>query len=75
MPYDDLVSTHVGSNSVVAFPSDTKIIKLDENKGTDYLLILFSTEKLDAAALAATMSKTGGGLSAKIKAALGKKAD
>ena len=25
LPYDDMISTHVGANSVVAFPSDTKL--------------------------------------------------
>jgi len=73
LPFDDLTSTHVGSNSVVAFPSDTKIIKMDENKGTDYLLILYSKEPLDMDEMLADMNKTKGGLSAKIMAALGDK--
>lgn len=73
LPYDDMISTHVGANSIVAFPSDTKIVKLDENKGTDYMLILFSTEKLNSADIATAMSNASGGLSAKIKAALGDK--
>lgn len=73
LPYDDLTSTHVGRNSVVAFPSDTKVIKLDGNKGSDYLLILFSTEKLDVAGIAARMNASQGGLSAKIKQVLGNK--
>jgi hypothetical protein len=73
LPFDDLVSTHVGSNSIVAFPSDTKIIKMDENKGTDYLLILYSKSPLDMNAMLASMNQTKGGLSAKIMAALGDK--
>ena len=73
LPFDDLTSTHVGSNTVVAFPSDTKIIKLDENKGTDYLMILYSKEKLNMDEMMAVMNKTKGGLSAKIIAALGDK--
>jgi hypothetical protein len=73
LPFDDLTSTHVGSNSIVAFPSDTKIIKMDENKGTDYLLILYSKEPLDMNEMLADMNKTQGGLSAKIIAALGDK--
>ncbi|MBK7171732.1 MAG: DUF4384 domain-containing protein [Bacteroidales bacterium] len=73
LPFDDLTSTHVGSNSIVAFPSDTKIIKMDENKGTDYLLILYSKEPLDMNDMLADMNKTKGGLSAKIIAALGDK--
>jgi len=73
LPFDDLISTHIGSNSISAFPSDTKVVKMDEQKGTDYLLILYSTEKLDATAIANTMSNVSGGLSKKIKAALGNK--
>ncbi|MBK7213226.1 MAG: DUF4384 domain-containing protein [Bacteroidales bacterium] len=73
LPFDDLTSTHVGSNSIVAFPSDTKIIKMDENKGTDYLLILYSKEPLNMTEMLADMNNTKGGLSAKITAALGDK--
>jgi hypothetical protein len=73
MPYDDLISTHVGANSVVAFPSEKKVVKMDDNKGTDYMLILYSTEKLDSKAIAEKMSATKGGLSKKIKAVLGDK--
>ena len=73
MPFDDLISTHVGANSVVAFPSEKKIVKMDDNKGTDYMLILYSTEKLDSKAIAETMTAMQGGLSSKIKAALGSK--
>lgn len=73
MPYDDLISTHLGANSVVAFPSEKKVVKMDDNKGTDYMLILYSTEKLDSKAIAEKMTATTGGLSSKIKAALGDK--
>ncbi len=73
MPYDDLISTHLGANSVVAFPSEKKVVKMDDNKGTDYMLILYSTEKLDSKSIAEKMSATTGGLSGKIKAALGDK--
>ena len=73
LPFDDLTSTHVGSNTVVAFPSDTKIIKLDDNKGTDYLMILYSKQKLNMDEMLAAMNQTKGGLSAKIMAALGDK--
>ena len=73
LPFDDMMSTHIGANSVVAFPSDTKVVKMDEQKGTDYMLILYSKEKLDAGAIASAMSNMKGGLSKKIKAALGDK--
>jgi hypothetical protein len=73
LPFDDMTSTHVGANTVVAFPSDTKIIKMDENKGIDYLLILYSKEKLNMDEMINTMGNKQGGLSAKIMAALGNK--
>ena len=73
LPFDDMTSTHVGANTVVAFPSDTKIIKMDENKGIDYLLILYSKEKLNMDEMMTTMGNKQGGLSSKIIAALGNK--
>lgn len=73
LPFDDMQSTHVGANSTIAFPSDRKVVRLDENKGTDYLLILYSAEKLDAKKIAADMNGMTGALSTKIKAALGDK--
>jgi hypothetical protein len=73
LPFDELTSTHVGSNTIVAFPSDTKVIKLDENKGVDYLMILYSKEKLNMDEMLNTMNKNQGGLSAKIMSALGNK--
>ncbi|MBS1729478.1 MAG: DUF4384 domain-containing protein [Bacteroidetes bacterium] len=73
LPYDDMISTHVGTNSSIAFPSDTKSVKLDDNKGTDYLLILYAAEKLDAKQIAADMNEMDGALSTKIKTVLGDK--
>jgi hypothetical protein len=73
LPYDDMISTHVGANSSIAFPSDTKSVKLDDNKGTDYLLILYSAEKLDAKKIADDMNNMSGALSTKTKTALGDK--
>ncbi len=73
LPFDDNMSPHIGSNSTVAFPSETKIVKMDANPGTDYMLILYSPEPLDAKQMLLQMNNTGGGLSAKIHAALGSK--
>lgn len=73
LPFDDMQSTHVGANSTIAFPSDRKVVRLDENKGTDYLLILYSAEKLDAKKIAADMNGMSGALSTKIKTVLGDK--
>ena len=71
LPFDDNMSPLIGANSELAFPSETKIIKMDDNPGTDYLLILFSQEKLDEKELYTIMQSTKGGLTTKIKAALG----
>lgn len=73
LPFDDKMSPHVGPNSVVAFPSESKVVKMDDNPGTDYLLLLYSTQKLDPSEIARVMSATSGGLSGKIRAALGDK--
>ncbi|CAN5393780.1 hypothetical protein BH11BAC3_BH11BAC3_02890 [soil metagenome] len=73
LPFTDNISTLVGSNSTIAFPSDTKVIKMDENKGRDYLLILYSATKLDAKAMAEKMNSMKGALSDKIKILLGNK--
>jgi Papain family cysteine protease/Domain of unknown function (DUF4384) len=71
LPFDDNMSPHIGPSSTVAFPSETKIVKMDANPGTDYMLILYSPEPLDAKQMLLQMNNTGGGLSAKIHAALG----
>lgn len=73
LPFDDLMSPHIGPNSTVAFPSETKIVKMDSNPGTDYLLILYAPEPLNTQLLLAAMNNTPGGLSAKVSAALGDK--
>lgn len=73
LPFADNMSPHIGSNSTVAFPSETKVVKMDENPGKDFLLILYSKEKLDAAALHVKMNAVGGSLSKKIAASLGDK--
>ena len=73
MPFDDNMSPRIGANSQVAFPSEKKVVKMDDNAGTDYMLILYSKEPLDAAQMLTKMNAAKGGLSQKIKAALGDK--
>lgn len=73
LPFADNVSTLVGGNSTIAFPSDTKIIKMDENKGRDYLLILYAATSLNAKQLVEQMNGMKGALSDKIKSILGNK--
>ena len=45
LPFDDNMSPHIGPSSTVAFPSETKIVKMDANPGTDYMLILYLSLK------------------------------
>ncbi|SFC87118.1 C1 family peptidase [Spirosoma endophyticum] len=71
LPASDDVSPLLGKNNTVAFPSESGAIRMDNNPGKDYLLILYSQKPLDASTLLAKMSQTSGGLSAKIRAALG----
>lgn len=73
LPFADNMSPHIGSNSTVAFPSETKVVKLDQNPGTDYLLILYSQERLNAEEMLNTMNGLQGGLTQKIRTALGNK--
>jgi hypothetical protein len=73
LPFADNMSPHIGANSTVAFPAENKVIKMDDNPGTDFLLVLYSQERLDAAGMLATMNTMKGGLSQKIKMALGNK--
>jgi Domain of unknown function (DUF4384) len=73
LPYEDLISTHLGANSVVAFPSEKKVVKMDETKGTDFMLILYSTEPIVSKSIAEKMNAIKGSLSQKIKIVLGDK--
>ncbi|RZM10292.1 MAG: DUF4384 domain-containing protein, partial [Pedobacter sp.] len=73
LPFADNISTHVGKNSTIAFPSDTKVVQLDDQKGSDFLLILYAAEKLDAKDIAAKMNDMKGPFSTKIKTILGNK--
>ena len=69
-PFDESISPLLGKNSTVAFPSETKVIRMDENKGTDYLLILYSKKPLDLKTLLQQMKQQPGNLLAKAKASL-----
>lgn len=57
------------SNSV-AFPNEDYYIRMDENKGKDYLIILYSKEKLDINSIAKDMENNFGHVSIKVKRAL-----
>lgn len=71
LPFADNMSPLIGPNSVLAFPSERKVIRMDNQPGTDYLLILYSSERLDPAAIRSQMDSTEGDFSTRIQAALG----
>lgn len=71
LPFEDGMSPLIGANSQLAFPSEKKVIRMDNNPGTDYLLILFSQQKLDEKELLEKMQSTEGSLTSKVKNALG----
>lgn len=72
-PYNDQVSPLVGANSIIAFPSDTKVIRMDNNPGTDYLMVLFSQEPLDVTEVMNNLRSANGSLTSKLASALGDK--
>ena len=67
------MSPLIGANSQLAFPSEKKVIRMDDNPGTDYLLILFSQQELNQNELFNALQNTSGSLTTKIKTALGDK--
>ncbi len=73
LPFDDNMSPRIGAHSQVAFPSESKVVRMDNNPGSDYMLILYCQEPLDANDILEKMNRQSGGLSQKIKAALGDK--
>ncbi|MCH6256890.1 DUF4384 domain-containing protein [Puniceicoccaceae bacterium K14] len=73
LPFADNMSPHIGPNSTIAFPSERKVVRMDNQPGTDYLLLLYSEEPLDIEALKESMSANSGTLSLKIAQSLGNK--
>ncbi len=71
LPFADNMSPLVGPDSVIAFPSERKVVRMDTTPGTDYLLLLYSEEKLDLPELIAAMNANEGTLSLKVHQALG----
>lgn len=71
LPFEDGMSPLVGPDSTVAFPSETKVVRMDNQPGSDFLLVLYTDKPFDTNAALAAMQGTPGGLSAQIKKALG----
>ncbi len=71
LPFEDGMSPLVGPDSTIAFPSETKVVRMDENKGTDYLLVLYTDRPLNAAQLHEKLNAGRGALSSRLRDALG----
>lgn len=73
LPFEDGMSPLVGPESTVAFPSESKVVRMDNQPGSDFLLILYTDKPLDSNATLAALQGTPGGLSAQIGKALGRR--
>lgn len=73
LPFDDGMSPRIGRKSTLAFPSETKVIRMDEQAGSDYLLLLFSARPIDTKELLAKLKAGAGTLSTRVTAALGER--
>lgn len=73
LPFADNMSPLIGPNSTLAFPSERKVVRMDDQPGTDYLLMLYSEEPLDIDRLRAAMDQNEGTLSEKIAQSLGRR--
>jgi C1A family cysteine protease len=71
LPFDDNMSPMIGRDSTIAFPSERKVVRMDNEPGTDYLLMLYSDEPLNVASLIESMESKTGTLSVKVNQALG----
>lgn len=71
LPFDDNMSPMIGRNSTIAFPSERKVVRMDNTPGTDYLLMLYSDEPLAMDSLIESMNSYEGTLSVKVSRALG----
>jgi len=59
------------SNNTVAIPGEYYWIQLDQNKGTDYLVVLYSKEALDLDAIRRRFSSSRGNFAARVASAVG----
>ncbi|MDQ8193261.1 C1 family peptidase [Coraliomargarita sp. SDUM461004] len=71
LPFDDNMSPMIGRDSTIAFPSERKVIRMDNEPGTDYLLMLYSDEPLNVPSLIESIESKTGTLSVKVNQALG----
>lgn len=71
LPFEDGMSPLIGPNSTIAFPSEKKVVRMDEQKGTDYLLVLYTDRPLNAKQLHEKLNAATGSLASRLRTALG----
>jgi len=74
-PRDRGVSPHVDGGGVLLIPGPNEdyYTRMNEQTGTDFLVVLFSREPFDAGAIARTMSEAAGDVRQKLAKALGER--
>jgi hypothetical protein len=71
LPFEDGMSPLVGPDSTIAFPSEKKVVRMDEQKGTDYLLVLYTDRPLNAKQLHEKLNAATGPFATRLRSALG----
>lgn len=71
LPFEDGMSPLVGPNSTIAFPSENKVVRMDEQKGADYLLVLYTDRPLNASQLHEKLNAASGAFATRLRRALG----
>ena len=70
-PFDDLTSPLLGPNTTIVYPGEKASIVMDDHKGKDYLLILFSKRPLNMDGLIKTLDRKRGSLDKRVADVLG----
>jgi hypothetical protein len=70
-PFSSGFSPALGTNSKLLLPAETKNYQLDETKGTDYWLLLFSDKPLDITSYKSRLEQARGSFSDRVMSAFG----
>jgi len=73
LPFRDNMSPLIGPRSTIAFPSERKVVRMDDQPGTDYLLILYCADPLDIDQVRTRLEGLEGTLSQRVKTVFGDK--
>ncbi len=63
--------THSGTTLLLPGPTEQHFTRLNDTVGTDYYVLLYTQEPLDAQAVAARMARASGSVAARLRSALG----